>query len=84
MILGVVSIGISGTTEKPCNDETYALFADVTKYVEWIKREVGDGYRVEMRMGNTPDDADQDINEQNLDGNFQNQDVFCEFVIDDG
>jgi secreted trypsin-like serine protease len=41
VILGVVSVGISGTTEKICNDQTFALIVDVTKFTEWIKRAVG-------------------------------------------
>lgn len=80
MLLGVVSVGISGTTEKPCNDEAYALFADVTKYVDWIKQTVGSGYLSEDRLGNTGDEDEDD----DRDGVWKDKSAYCEYIMDAG
>lgn len=75
-----MSIGISGTTEKPCNDETYALFADVTKYVEWIKKSVGSGFLLNFENS----DADEDMDFDNRDTMWKDKEAFCEYKVDDG
>lgn len=79
MILGVVSVGITGTTEKPCNDQVYALFVDISKYVEWIKREVGGSGFLVVDRSTDYDDDDEDINTTWKDGSG-----FCEYFDDAG
>lgn len=86
VILGVVSVGIVGTTEKPCNDQTYALFVDVSKYVDWIKQSVGgSGFLSEDQLGGNTDDDDDEASSGNQQGGvLQEKSAFCEYIIDDG
>ena len=84
MILGVVSVGISGTTEKPCNDEAYALFTDVTKYVDWIKQTVGSGYLSEDRLGINTRDEDEEVSPIDQIGAWKDKGAFCEYITDAG
>jgi hypothetical protein len=79
-IVGVVSIGIEGTNKK-CNDKTFALFADVTKYVEWIKRTVGSGFEV---AGDELGQSDDDDDEPDQSDSWKPNETFCEYVEDAG
>jgi secreted trypsin-like serine protease len=44
IMLGIVSSGIS--TYGRCKNETYTLYTDVFKFVDWIKTEVESGYLI--------------------------------------
>ena len=45
ILLGVVSVGIQDRSKK-CKNNAYAIFSDVFKFVDWIKKEVGSGYLI--------------------------------------
>ena len=53
-----------------CSGDSYAVFTDVVKFVDWIKKEVGSGYLLADAKGSSTT-------------NWKTNDAFCEYVIDD-
>lgn len=84
VILGVVSVGIAGHTEKPCNDEVYALFTDIVKYVDWLKRTVGGRGFLEARKRQIDDEEKETNPMENRNMMWKDGSGFCEYVVDDG
>ncbi|KAL7015398.1 hypothetical protein ACKWTF_016430 [Chironomus riparius] len=69
ILLGIVSVGIQDGNKK-CKNNTYVLFTDVFKFVDWIKKEVGSGYLI--------------ANKKNSSIYWKPNDAFCEYVNENG
>ncbi|KAG5666898.1 hypothetical protein PVAND_014905 [Polypedilum vanderplanki] len=76
-IIGVVSVGIEGDNKK-CNDKTFALFSDVTKYVDWIKMTVQSGYVL------ADEDSGQLFDDDDVEETWKPNETFCEYVEEAG
>ncbi|CAG9811941.1 unnamed protein product [Chironomus riparius] len=68
VLVGVVSVGVI-TKEGKCRDDVFAVFTNVERFVDWIRREVGSGYLL--------------ANAESTATDWKLNDAFCEYVIDD-
>lgn len=64
-----MSVGVT-TKDGKCRDDVFAIFTNVERFVDWIRREIGSGYLLANAESNAVD--------------WKSNDAFCEYIVDDG